>query len=257
VFMTTADNSIVNVAVPVIRRGLDASGGELQLVVSGYVLSYGVLLVTGARLGDLLGYRQVFLGGLFCFTIASLACGLAPSVLALIGARWVQGGGAAMMVPQVLSAIQLHFARSRPRTCPRAVLGRVGSRRGRRTGARRPVDLGERPGDYLASDLPDQRADRHRPPRRRFSPVAAGLWRATWEALGPCRRCDVVGRDHPARAAADDRSRGRLAGMDVDLAGHDCAGACGVRARRASCAAYGRGSAYQPGCPVAGPRMPI
>ena len=110
VFMTTADNSIVNVAVPSIRRGLDASGGELQLVVSGYVLSYGVLLVTGARLGDLLGYRQVFLGGLFCFTIASLACGLAPSVLALIGARFVQGAGAAMMVPQVLSAIQLHFA---------------------------------------------------------------------------------------------------------------------------------------------------
>jgi MFS family permease len=110
VFMTTADNSIVNVGVPAIRRGLDASGGELQLVVSGYVLSYGVLLVTGARLGDLLGYRQVFLGGLSCFTIASLACGLAPSVLALIGARLVQGGGAAMMVPQVLSAIQLHFA---------------------------------------------------------------------------------------------------------------------------------------------------
>jgi MFS family permease len=110
VFMTTADNSVVNVGVPVIRRGLDASGGELQLVVSGYVLTYGVLLVTGARLGDLFGYRRVFLGGLACFTIASLACGLAPSVSALIGARFVQGAGAAMMVPQVLSAIQLHFA---------------------------------------------------------------------------------------------------------------------------------------------------
>jgi MFS family permease len=110
VFMTTADNSIVNVAVPVIRHGLEASGAELQLVVSAYVLSYGVLLVTGARLGDLLGYRQVFLWGLACFTVASLACGLAPSVLALIGARVLQGVGAAMMVPQVLSAIQLHFA---------------------------------------------------------------------------------------------------------------------------------------------------
>jgi MFS family permease len=109
VFMTTADNSIVNVGVPAIRRGLDASGAELQLVVSAYVLSYGVLLVTGARLGDRLGYRQVFLWGLSCFTLASLACGLAPSVLALIGARVLQGVGAAMMVPQVLSAIQLHF----------------------------------------------------------------------------------------------------------------------------------------------------
>jgi Major Facilitator Superfamily len=110
VFMTTADNSIVNIGVPAIRRALDASGGELQLVVSGYVLSYGVLLVTGARLGDLIGYRHVFLTGLSCFTIASLACGLAPSVSALIGARIVQGAGAAMMVPQVLSAVQLHFA---------------------------------------------------------------------------------------------------------------------------------------------------
>jgi predicted MFS family arabinose efflux permease len=110
VFMTTADNSIVNVAVPVIRHGLDATGAELQLMVSAYVLSYGVLLVTGARLGDLLGYRQVFLWGLACFTFASLACGLAPSASALIGARVLQGVGAAMMVPQVLSAIQLHFA---------------------------------------------------------------------------------------------------------------------------------------------------
>jgi MFS family permease len=79
-------------------------------VVSGYVLSYGVLLGTGARLGDLLGYRQVFLAGLSCFTLASLVCGLAPSVVTLIGARVLQGAGAAMMVPQVLSAIQLHFA---------------------------------------------------------------------------------------------------------------------------------------------------
>src|SRR4029453_12298793 len=102
--------SIVNVAVPVIRHGLDATGAELQLMVSAYVLSYGVLLVTGARLGDLLGYRQVFLWGLACFPFASLACGLAPSASALIGARVLQGVGAAMMVPQVLSAIQLHFA---------------------------------------------------------------------------------------------------------------------------------------------------
>jgi predicted MFS family arabinose efflux permease len=109
VFMTTADNSIVNVAVPSISARLDASGGELQLVVSGYILAYAVLLVTGARLGSLFGYRRIFLFGLGAFTLASLACGLAPDPLSLIVARVIQGVGAALMVPQVLSGIQLNF----------------------------------------------------------------------------------------------------------------------------------------------------
>jgi MFS family permease len=109
VFMTTADNSIVNVAVPSIAVGLHATGGELELAVSGYVLAYAVLLVTGARLGSLFGYRRVFLIGLALFTLASMACGLAPDPVALIGARVVQGIGAAIMVPQVLSGIQLSF----------------------------------------------------------------------------------------------------------------------------------------------------
>jgi MFS family permease len=109
VFMTTADNSIVNVAIPSIATGLDASAGELELVVSGYILAYAVLLVTGARLGDLFGYRRVFLIGLAVFTLASLACGLAPDSVVLIVARVVQGIGAAVMVPQVLSGIQLNL----------------------------------------------------------------------------------------------------------------------------------------------------
>jgi MFS family permease len=109
VFMTTADNSIVNVAVPSIATGLNASGGELELVVSGYMLAYAVLLVTGARLGNLFGYRRVYLIGLAVFTLASLGCGLAPDPAALIAARVAQGIGAAVMVPQVLSGIQLNF----------------------------------------------------------------------------------------------------------------------------------------------------
>jgi MFS family permease len=109
VFMTTADNSIVNVAVPSIAVGLHASGSELELAVSAYILAYAVLLVTGARLGGIFGYRRVFLTGLALFTLGSLACGLAPDAAALILARILQGIGAAIMVPQVLTGIQLNF----------------------------------------------------------------------------------------------------------------------------------------------------
>lgn len=84
--------------------------------MSGYPLAYAVLLVTGARLGAARGHRRMFLPGLAGFTVASLACGLAPSTGVLIGARLAQGAAGAVMVPQVLSGIQLHFtgrARSR------------------------------------------------------------------------------------------------------------------------------------------------
>jgi MFS family permease len=109
VFMTTADNSIVNVAVPSIRIQLAASSGELQLVITGYILAYAALLVAAARLGATYGYWRVLRGGLALFTVASLACGLAPTPFSLILARIVQGVGAALMVPQVLVAIQAMF----------------------------------------------------------------------------------------------------------------------------------------------------
>jgi MFS family permease len=108
-FMTQLDVTIVNVATPAIHAHLGASGAELELVVGGYLLAYAVLLITGARLGQMLGYRRVFLAGLATFSGASLACGLAPDPIVLIAARVAQGGGAALMVPQVLSAIQLEL----------------------------------------------------------------------------------------------------------------------------------------------------
>jgi MFS family permease len=108
--MANVDIAVVNVAAPAIHAGLGASGGELQLVVSGYTLSYAVLLVTGARLGAVRGQRRLFLAGLGLFTLASLGCGLAPGPALLIMARVVQGVGAALIVPQVLSGIQRHFA---------------------------------------------------------------------------------------------------------------------------------------------------
>ena len=108
-FMAVLDVSIVNVAVPTIHLDLHAGGAGLQLVVAGYTISYAVLLITGARLGDRLGHRRVFLLGLALFTVASLACGLATSTGELIAFRLVQGAGAALLVPQVLSLIQRLF----------------------------------------------------------------------------------------------------------------------------------------------------
>jgi MFS family permease len=109
-FMALLDVTIVNVAMPTIQQHLHASGAALQLIVSGYTIAYAMLLITAARLGDLRGHRNVFLAGLGTFTLASLACGLAPSTGALIAARFVQGAGAAMMVPQILSVIQQRFS---------------------------------------------------------------------------------------------------------------------------------------------------
>lgn len=107
--LANIDTAIVNVATPSIQTNLHASGAELQLVVSGYVLAYAVLLITGARLGNLCGYRRMFLLGVTTFTLASLACGLAPDPAVLLLARIVQGVGAALLVPQILSGIQLTF----------------------------------------------------------------------------------------------------------------------------------------------------
>jgi len=108
-FMALLDVMIVNVAMPSIQEHLHASGAALQLVVAGYTIPYAMLLITGARLGDLRGERRMFLSGLVTFTLASLACGLAPTTGVLIGARFIQGTGAALMVPQILSVIQQQF----------------------------------------------------------------------------------------------------------------------------------------------------
>ncbi|BBJ43852.1 hypothetical protein SSPO_065700 [Streptomyces antimycoticus] len=107
--MAVLDVFIVNIAAPTVRADLHASGAGLQLVIAGYTISYAVLLITGARLGALLGHRRMFLTGLAVFTGASLACGLAATTGQLIAFRFVQGAGAALMLPQVLSLIQRTF----------------------------------------------------------------------------------------------------------------------------------------------------
>src|SRR5215469_14840422 len=124
-FMALLDVTIVNVAMPTIGRSLHASGAELQLVVAGYTVSYAMLLITGARLGDLIGRRRMFLLGVAGFSLASLACGLAPDVGVLIAARFVQGAAAAAMMPQIMTVIQLRFsgaARARALSAYSAIL---------------------------------------------------------------------------------------------------------------------------------------
>jgi EmrB/QacA subfamily drug resistance transporter len=108
-FMAALDASIANVAGPHIQTDLGISGTALVLALSGYTLSYAMLLITGARLGDDYGHRRLFLLGLTAFTAASLACGEAPSGAFLIVARVIQGAGCALMTPQVATIIQLNY----------------------------------------------------------------------------------------------------------------------------------------------------
>jgi len=115
-FMYQVDVTIVNVASPSIRADLHASGAQLELVISGYLLASAMLIITGARLGYLRGCRPVFLAGLGIFGAASLACGLAPDPSVLIAARVVQGIGGALAFPQVLTSIQVHFEEGPART---------------------------------------------------------------------------------------------------------------------------------------------
>jgi EmrB/QacA subfamily drug resistance transporter len=108
-FMIMLDNTVVNVALPSIQRDFQTDLSELEWVVNGYALTFGVLMLTGGKLADLLGRRLIFIAGLTIFTLASLACGLATSPEFLIGARVVQGVGSALMNPATLSIIIATF----------------------------------------------------------------------------------------------------------------------------------------------------
>jgi len=105
-FMDLLDATIVNVALPSIQSDLDASGAQLEWTVGGYLLAFAVLMITGGRLGDIFGRRRLFVIGVVGFTVGSALACVAPSIGVLLVARVVQGGFAAMMVPQVLSSLQ-------------------------------------------------------------------------------------------------------------------------------------------------------
>ncbi len=108
-FMIMLDNTVVNVALPTIRRELGVDLSELEWIVSGYALSFAALMLIGGKLADAYGRRLIFVVGILVFTASSLACGLAGSGSTLIAARLVQGLGAALMNPATLSIIGATF----------------------------------------------------------------------------------------------------------------------------------------------------
>jgi EmrB/QacA subfamily drug resistance transporter len=110
--MDMIDVTIVNVALPTIRRDLHASATQLEWVVSGYMLAFAAALIIAGNLGDLFGRKRVFLSGVAVFGLASLAAGLSQSGAGLIAARVVQGAAAAAMAPQVLATFRAIFTGS-------------------------------------------------------------------------------------------------------------------------------------------------
>src|SRR2546430_6076226 len=109
-FMFVLDFFIVNVARPAIQQGLRAGECAIEWIVAGYAISTAVLLVTGGRLGDQFGRRRVFAIGLTVFVLTSAACALAPDPAVLVTARILQGVGAALMAPSILSILGVVYS---------------------------------------------------------------------------------------------------------------------------------------------------
>ena len=124
-FLDVVDSSITNVAFPSIQRALGFSQQNLQWVASGYLLTYGGLLLLGGRLADLLGRRRMLLAGLIVFGACSLAAGLAQSQQVLVAARLLQGVGAAVMAPAALSTLTTTFRDGADRNTALGVWGAI------------------------------------------------------------------------------------------------------------------------------------
>src|SRR5947207_4593076 len=103
--MIVLDVTVVNVALPTIQRELHFSQASLAWVVNAYLLTFGGLLLLAGRLGDIVGRKRIFIGGIASFVIASFLCGLANSATVLIVARFVQGAAAAFMASMILGII--------------------------------------------------------------------------------------------------------------------------------------------------------
>src|SRR5690625_7758821 len=119
--------SIVNVALPSIQAGLDATESQLQWVLSGYALTFGIGLVAAGRAGDVYGRGPLFIAGVSVFTIASIASGFAQDALTLNISRAVQGIGSGLLNPQGVGAIQQYFRGAERRSEERRV-GKGGTR---------------------------------------------------------------------------------------------------------------------------------
>jgi EmrB/QacA subfamily drug resistance transporter len=126
-FMTYLDNNVVNVALPSIQRELHLSISGLEWIASAYILVFAGLLLVGGRLADVLGMRSTFFVGLGIFTVASVAAGLAGSQEMLIGARAVQGIGAALLTPTALALLTELFPDPKERGAAVGIWGGVGA----------------------------------------------------------------------------------------------------------------------------------
>ena len=218
-FMVVLDFFIVNVALPSMQHDLHAGSGAIEWVVAGFALTSAVFLITAARLGDRIGRRLTFSIGLGVFTLASAACGVAGTPTVLVAARLAQGAGAALVMPNVLSIINVTY---RGADLPRA-LGIYGLVMGLAAACGQLIGggliqadiagLGWRtcflinvPVGIAALALAPRYVSESRSERRsRLDAVGTALLTA-----GPDRSRASAGRGPPAR----------LAGVDVDRAGH-------------------------------------
>ena len=119
--MLVLDDTIANIALPSIQRELAVPAPTLPWVINAYILAFGGLLLFGGRVGDLFGRRRVFRAGLGLFTLASLLGGLGLNAEMLIGARALQGLGAALTAPNALALIATNFPAGKPRNSAMAV----------------------------------------------------------------------------------------------------------------------------------------
>ena len=165
-FMASLDNLVVTTALPSIREQLHASLEGLQWTVNAYTLTFAVLLLTGATLGERYGRRRLFTIGLGLFTAGSAAAAMAPGIGALVAARAVQGVGAAIVIPLTLTLLSAAVSPRAPRPGP----GRLGRRRRPGHRDRSAGRRGGGGGRLLAVDLLAERADRHRPAADRPAP---------------------------------------------------------------------------------------
>jgi MFS family permease len=227
--MASMDASILVVAAPSLRSSLHASGAELQLILATYTLTFGALVVSGARLGDVLGKRRAFVVGLAAFTICSLAGGLAPDPGPLIVARAFQGAAAALMTPQVLSIIQVQFD---------------GERRARAIGAYSMIlAVGVAAGQILGGLLVTAHlaAAAWRPALLVNAPIGAPLLLASRRVLPPMGACRQAAArpDRRVPARSRDAGTGGHSALGVPTAGRRGAGCAsspvGERPPRSSC----------------------
>ncbi|MGC3943275.1 MAG: MFS transporter [Chryseolinea sp.] len=122
-FLSVIDVFIINVAIPAIKKGVQGTDAEIQLVIAGYLLGYAAFLITGGRAGDHFGRKKVFFWGMLAFTLASVLCGLSTSALQLNVTRFFQGLSASFMVPQTIAFIQVLFTDTKERAKAFALYG--------------------------------------------------------------------------------------------------------------------------------------